>query len=155
MDLWRTGKPRPLDPTNYDDVVVPSDSFTFRKVWQGDREGSIDYTLYRKGGEVFRHDFSRQTLSADEWRYKAWFTTPTACYVIEKPVSGYVTTYANVGVYEKVTDRCCDGGTIINTKIPQTGDKSDLRMWMGLLGISAAWGVILLIFGLKQRQKRK
>jgi hypothetical protein len=40
------------DPTRFDSVAVPRDTFTFRKVWMGDTEKSIDFTLYKQGGEV-------------------------------------------------------------------------------------------------------
>ena len=111
------------DQTRFDSVAVPSDTFTFRKVWIGDTEKSIDFTLYKQDGEVYHHGFDKKIVNNREWRYNAWFSSPAACYVVEKPIPGYQTKYVNVGIYEHITDRCCDGGTIINKKIPKTGDE--------------------------------
>ncbi len=61
-----------------------------------------------------------------------------ACYVIEEPVEGYITRYENVGVYADITDRCCDGGTIVNKKIPKTGDSAPLALWAGMIALGAA-----------------
>ena len=122
----------------FDDVAVPSDSFTFKKIWEGDSENSIDFTLYKQGGEAYHHGFDKKIISKSEWQYNAWFSSPVACYVIEKPVEGYITRYKNVGVYAEITDRCCDGGTIINKKIPKTGDSSQLGLWMGMVLLGMA-----------------
>ena len=61
-----------------------------------------------------------------------------ACYVIEEPVEGYITRYENVGVYADITDRCCDGGTIVNKKIPKTGDSARLALRAGMIALGAA-----------------
>lgn len=39
--------------------------------------------------------------------------------------------YENVGVYASITDRCCDGGTIVNYRVPKTGDNANLMLWLG------------------------
>ena len=135
----------PADPTDYDDVAVPSDTFTFKKVWQGGAGDDIDFTLYRQGGSVYRHGFNRKTVSRTEWQYDAWFESPIACYVIEAPVAGYQTRYVNVGVYADVTDRCCNGGTIVNYRVPKTGDESQPVLW--LLCILAGGLMVLLACG--------
>ena len=137
---------KPVDPTKFDDVAVPSDSFTFRKVWMGDTEKSIDFTLYKADGTVYHHGFDKKVVNNREWRYNAWFSSPAACYVIEKPIPGYQTKYVNVGVYAHVTDRCCDGGTIINKKIPKTGDESNPVLWAGLTlaGIAGLTALVLV-----------
>ena len=142
-----TSTPAPvIDPAKFDDVAVPSDSFTFKKVWQGDSEKSIDFTLYRQDGTVYHHGFDKKVDSNREWRYNAWFSEPAACYVIEKPIPGYQTKYVNVGVYEHVTDRCCDGGTIINKKIPKTGDEANPVLWAGMMlaGIAGLTATIVV-----------
>ncbi len=125
-------------PPSFDDVAVPSDSFSFKKIWEGDNESSIDFTLYKQGGEVYHHAFNKKIISKSEWQYNAWFSSPVACYIIETPIEGYITRYKNVGVYAEITDRCCDGGIIINKKIPRTGDSFPLGLWivMVLLGLS-------------------
>ena len=51
--------------------------------------------------------------------------------MIEEPVEGYKTRYENVGVYAGITDRCCDGGTIVNYKVPKTGDDANPFLWVG------------------------
>ncbi len=59
--------------------------------------------------------------------------------------AGYKVRYENVGKYADVTDRCYNGGTIINYKVPKTGDTADLRLWLGcvLLGVSAGCGALV------------
>lgn len=144
----------PTDPTKFADVAVPSNTFTFKKVWQGDHEDSIDFTLYKADGSVYHHGFDKKVVSNREWRYNAWFSAPAACYVIEKPIPGYQTKYVNVGVYEHVTDRCCDGGTIINKKIPKTGDTADLALWAGLM-LAGIAGLTTLVLVKKRRKAEK
>ena len=113
-------------PGSFEAVAVPSGTFTFRKVWEGGGRDSIDFTLYKADDSVYRHGFDKRVISPTEWRYNAWFSEPAACYVVEKPVDGYRTRYENVGVYAHITDRCCDGGTIINYRVPKTGDEAPL-----------------------------
>ena len=57
---------------------------------------------------------------------------------------GYKTRYENVGVYAGITDRCCNGGTIINYKI-KTGDEANLVLWAGLalLGVAGIGAVLM------------
>ncbi|MBR6186048.1 MAG: LPXTG cell wall anchor domain-containing protein [Clostridia bacterium] len=40
-------------------------------------------------------------------------------------------TGTNEYVSAMITDRCCDGGTIINYKLPRTGDDANLTLWFG------------------------
>ena len=84
---------------------------------------------------MFHHGFDKKIVRKTEWRYNAYFSAPAACYVIEKPVPGYQIKYVNVGVYADVTDRCCDGGTIINKKVPKTGDAADFALWTGIIAL--------------------
>ena len=145
---------KPIDPTNFNDIAVPSDSFTFKKVWQGDVEKSIDFTLYKADGSVYHHGFDKKVVSKTEWRYNAYFSAPVACYVIEQPVPGYITKYVNVGVYENITDRCCNGGTIINKKIPKTGDTADFALWAGMALVGVI-GLTTTVILLKRRKAQK
>ena len=138
----------------FEDIAVPSDSFTFKKVWQGDSEKSIDFTLYKADGMVYHHGFDKKVVSDREWKYNAWFSSPAVCYVIEKPIPGYQTKYVNVGVYAHVTDRCCDGGTIINKKLPRTGDESNPALWAGLMLVGIA-GLTTLVLVKKRRKAEK
>ena len=149
-----TAKAKPIDHSNFNDVAVPSDTFTFKKVWQGDSEKSIDFTLYKADGTVYHHGFDKKVVNNREWRYNAWFSSPAACYVIEEPVEGYITRYENVGVYAGITDRCCDGGTIINKKIPKTGDRAPLALWAGMILLGTAGIGIALMMG-KRRKASK
>ncbi|MBR1408710.1 MAG: hypothetical protein IJ573_07445 [Clostridia bacterium] len=50
-----------------------------------------------------------------------------------------------------MTDRCYNGGTIINYKVPSTGDRTDLRLWIAVLLI--AFGGMCGIVGLAKRKK--
>ena len=119
------------EPGSFEDVAIPSDTFSFKKVWEGGSEKNIDFMLYKLGGIVYHHGFDKKIISATEWQYNAWFSEAVACYVIEKPVEGYKTRYENMGVYAGITDRCCDGGTIVNYKVPKAGDEADLTLWLG------------------------
>ena len=143
-----------IDYTKFDDVAVPTDTFTFKKVWQGDHEDSIDFTLYQADGSVYHHGFDKRVVSKTEWRYNAYFSAPATCYVIEKPVPGYQIKYVNVGVYADITDRCCDGGTIINKKIPKTGDAADFALWAGIIALGVV-GLTTTIILTKRKKAHK
>ena len=118
-------------PGTFEAVAQPGSTFSFKKVWQGGSEHSIDFTLYKADGSVYRHGVDKKAVSASEWQYSAWFNAPAACYVIEQPVPGYQTRYENVGIYAGITDRCCDGGTIVNYRVPRTGDEAPIWLWLG------------------------
>ena len=141
-------------PGSFEAVAVPSDTFTFKKVWEGDAENSIDFTLYKADGSVYHHGFDKKIVSRTQWQYNAWFSEPAACYVIEGPVEGYITRYENVGVYAGITDRCCDGGTIINKRIPRTGDSAPLLLWAGMILLGAAGIGTALIMGKRRKAGR-
>ena len=141
----------PYDRTGFDNVAVPSSSFSFKKVWEGGSEKSIDFTLYKLGDTVYHHGFDKREISKTEWQYNAWFNEPVACYVIEEPVKGYRTRYENVGVYAGITDRCCDGGTIVNYRVPQTGDEAPLMLWVGC----AAAGLALMALAVFAGKRKK
>ncbi|MGI6653008.1 MAG: Ig-like domain-containing protein [Christensenellales bacterium] len=132
-------------PGSFEDVAVPGDHFTFTKRWQGGTGKSIDWTLYDEMDYVAHKLFNKKVISPTEWRYDAWFSSPVCRYVVEKPVPGYKTRYENVGVYAGITDRCCNGGTIINYKIPKTGDEANLVLWAGLalLGVAGIGAVLM------------
>ncbi|MBR3016200.1 MAG: LPXTG cell wall anchor domain-containing protein [Clostridia bacterium] len=140
-----------LTRQRFEDVAVASDTFTFKTMWEGGCEKSIDFTLYKIDGSVYHHGFDKKVVSNREWRYNAWFSSPAACYVIEEPIPGYITKYVNVGVYAGITDRCYDGGTIINKKIPKTGDETPLLLWAGMLLVGAAGLTVALT--IRKRKK--
>ncbi len=135
----------PFDPTKFEDVAVPSASFTFKTEWKGSSEHDIEFTLYKLGGTVYRHGFDREPISRTEVRYSAWFPEEAACYVIAEPLQGYQIRYENTGVYAGITDRCRNGGTIVCYRIPKTGDDADLVLWVGCLlaGIAAVCFVLI------------
>ena len=70
-------------------------------------------------------------------------------------MTGYITEYQNVGVYAEVTDRCCDGGIILNRKIslPNTGDNSNIVVWIGVLTVTM--GAIAVICLKKKKSSGK
>ncbi|MGI6689095.1 MAG: Ig-like domain-containing protein [Christensenellales bacterium] len=139
-------------PGSFEDVTTPNDSFTFTKRWQGGTGKSIDWTLYDEMDRVAHKLFNKKVVSSTEWRYNAWFDRPVSRYVVEKPVSGYKTRYENVGVYAGITDRCCDGGAIINYKIPKTGDEANLALWAGLALLGVAGISAVLVTGRRRRK---
>lgn len=119
--------------------------FNFTKVWNGDEHGdSIDWTMYNADGTKRTKKFNKETVNDDIWRYEAYFTSSVAdCYVIEVPPEGYMVHYENVGAYSEVTDRCHIGGTIVNSKIPQTSDDTPLDLYFAAI-LLAALGLCLL-----------
>ena len=79
-------------------------------------------------------------ISETEWRYEAWFPSETEYYIVEDVPKGYKVRYENTGIHANVTDRCYNGGTIINYKVPKTGDNTLLPVWIILsaLGLAGA-----------------
>ena len=144
---WKNKETEPVDP-GYDF------KFTFTKTWQGDHEDSIDWVLYNPDGTVAHKKFNKKIVSENEWRYEAWFASGADYYIIETVPEGYKVRYENVGKYADITDRCCNGGTIINYKLPKTGDTANLRLWLGcvLLGVSAVCGA--LVFSRRKKVNR-
>ncbi|MBR1409180.1 MAG: LPXTG cell wall anchor domain-containing protein [Clostridia bacterium] len=117
--------------------------FTFTKIWQGEKADSITWTLYNADGAVVSKKFNKKVTDEYTWNYETWFRDDAGYYLIEEAPDGYAATYKNVGSYADVTDRCYSGGTIINTKIPKTGDTSRPLVWLALA--FAALGGIALI----------
>ena len=125
-----------------------------RKVWNGLRSDEarppITLTLYRNGVKM-----NIPTPAPDK---DGWYTFPgllmndngkAVVYTVkEEPVQGFVTTYINNGV--ESTDCAQNGGTIVNSKIPSTGDRSDLAFWMTML---AASGALLALTAVCRRKR--
>ena len=139
--------PPPSDP-GYDF------KFTFTKAWQGDHEGSIDWVLYHPDGTVAHKKFNKKIISENEWRYEAWFPTATDYYIVETVPEGYKVRYENIGAHAGETDRCYNGGTIINYKIPKTGDTAPFLLWLSCIGLGLA-AVSSGIFIGKRRKTRR
>ena len=139
----------------YKDAEEPvSSTFYFKKVWEGSAEKSIDFTLYSADGKVVHQGFDKRILTAKEWSYSAVFKDAGSCYVVEKPIPGFITRYVNVGEYAGITDRCCNGGTIINKRIPKTGDETPILLWAGMLLVGAA-GLTVALTVSKRRKAHK
>ena len=125
-----------------------------RIITKGSTEKSIDFTLYSADGKVVHQGFDKRIPNAKEWSYSAVFKDAGSCYIIEKPIPGYITRYVNVGEYAGITDRCCNGGTIINKRIPKTGDETPLLLWAGML-LTGAAGLTVALTVNKRRKAHK
>ena len=98
--------------------------------------------------------FNKKVVSDTEWHYEAWFASEKDYYIIETAPAGYKVRYENTGIHADVTDRCYNGGTIINYKIPKTGDNRTASiLWIGcvLLGLLGIGGAL---FTRKRRKGR-
>ncbi len=126
--------------------------FAFTKKWAGGREDSIDWVLYSADGTVVHKKFNKKTVSENEWYYEAWFQSDSELYLIETAPRGYQVRYENIGEHADVTDRCYNGGTIINYKVPVTGDGFKPILWIGcvLSGLALLGGTCLI---LKRKKK--
>ena len=102
--------------------------------------------LYNPDGTVRSKKFNRKIISDTEWLYEAWFTSPADLYVIEAVPRGYQVRYENIGADAGITDRCCNGGTIVNYTVPKTGDSSGLliSLALSLLGFGCLVGSFIL-----------
>ena len=128
--------------------------FTFTKIWQGALEDSIDWVLYKPDGTVAHKKFNKKVISETEWYYEAWFATDADYFILENVPEGYKVRYENVGAHAGETDRCYNGGTIINYKVPKTGDRANLWLWaiMALLGAGTVCSVA--VYSKRKKEKR-
>ena len=122
--------------------------FSFTKKWQGDAEDSINWTFYNPDGTERSKKFDKKIISETEWYYEGWFVSEADYYLVEKAPAGYKVRYENVGKHAGETDRCYNGGTIINYKVPKTGDDATPALWIAL----AALGIGGLSLLLKKRR---
>ena len=137
-------------PAPYDEL------FSFRKVWSGDYEDSINWVMYNANGTVRHKLFDKYVISDYEWHYEAYFQDDVSdCYVIEYPIEGYQAIYQNVGKYSDVTDRCHNGGTIINYKLPSTGDETPIANYTALIVISLLGACLLMVIYRRQLMGKK
>ena len=151
LGLTPTPTPTPTPAVTPLPTSTPYDQvFTFRKVWSGDYENSIDWVMYNADGSVRSKLFNKQEISQTEWLYTAYFQQEVDdCYIIEYVPEGYAVSYVNIGIYAHVTDRCHNGGTIINRKVPQTGDSQPVGIHLVCIAAASTTLVLLL------RRKRK
>ena len=136
---------------SFEDIAVPSDTFTFILTGDSESDKSFDFTLYLSDGTAYSHSFGKKKLSDTKWQYTASFEKPIACYIIVKPKSGYSIVYRNTGVYAGIPDRGCDGGTVIFKKIPKTGDRAPLLLWVGMILIGTAAAGMALTAGRRKK----
>ncbi|MBQ9944423.1 MAG: Cna B-type domain-containing protein, partial [Clostridia bacterium] len=127
--------------------------FRVQKVWEGLEEGEeipeITLTLYCNGEAM-----DKKTPKPDEDGWYVWYNLPivrngeTAKYsVMEEPVDGFTVTYGE----DKEATCAYNGDTIVNRKIPKTGDDSRIGLWLAVTAVSAA-GCILLMKKRKEAQ---
>ena len=121
--------------------------FSFSKKWEGGKEDSIDFVVYNADGTVRTKKFNKKIISDTEWLYEAWFTSPADLYIVETVPRGYRVRYENTGIYAGITDRCCDGGTIVNYTVPKTGDRSGLLISLALALLGFGCLVVSFILG--------
>ena len=125
---FKIRNPRVTPPDPYDYV------FTFTKRWAGTPGDSINWKSYTLDGKEARlKGFKKTVVSKNEWRYEKWFKAMPDYYIIEDVPAGYTVRYQNVGKYADVTDRCYNGGTIINYPVPKTGDDANPILWIGCI----------------------
>ncbi len=106
--------------------------------------------MYYPDGVQAHKLFNKKIVSETEWYYEAWFTSGEDYYLVEEVPEGYTVTYINVGDHMDVTDRCYNGGTIINTIVPRTGDSASPMVWLGMLALS-----LLGLTALKRERKHE
>ena len=105
----------------------------------------LRWTLYDRNGNVVDKKFRKKVISDTEWYYEAWFESDAGYYLVEKVPDGYQARYENTGANADVTDRCLNGGTIVNCTTPRTGDRANLPLWLGcVLAGAALLGLLLL-----------
>ena len=135
-------------------VNTLDEHFTFTKVWIGGNENEISWKFFSQEEKPLKQRFIKKKLSNTEWDYESAEKVNRGTYLIEDPVPGYVTQYENVGIYAKVTDRLYSCGKILNVKVPQTGDKENL--WVGIgLGALSLLGVTVLLRSSRKRRREK
>ncbi len=121
--------PQPSAPPRDDKNRV---YFSFTKEWVGEPGNpELDLLVYTPKGNAHPHRFNRTRQADGTWTYEAWFAEEKDYFVVEVPEQGYVVTYVNLPPYADVTDRCYDGGRIINRRIPATGDPDGLYLILG------------------------
>ncbi|MBQ7784543.1 MAG: Cna B-type domain-containing protein, partial [Clostridia bacterium] len=111
-------------------------SFKIRKIWKnmdGEKPPKIELKLYCNGVEL---DVPTPTPDRDGW-YK-YYNLPKyvdgelAVYtVVEVSLGGYATFYEDEN--GNLISHGVHGGTIINSKMPKTGDHTSLAAWMAML----------------------
>ncbi len=121
--------------------------FSVQKVWEGLGEGeekpAITLTLYCNGKKV-----DKPTPTPDKNGWYHYYNLPATVdgeaavyYVLEEELEGFATSYLSSG--EEV-NRAENGDTIVNRKIPQTGDNSHIGLWLAVTMAAAGAMIVLL-----------
>ena len=143
-----TAAPKPVRTSSWTDTAVYTE-ISFRVIWNGLKENEqppeIMLVLYRNG-KVYD---KRPRLDKYGWYHYYGLPESGDYCVYEEYVPGFSTSYSNTGIYADITDRAMDGGSIINTRVPKTGDTQPLGLW--LLGIVLSAG---LLTGIVSGRKR-
>nr|MBR4280555.1 Cna B-type domain-containing protein [Clostridia bacterium] len=127
-------------------------SFKIHKLWSGLEENEeipeITLILYCNGEVV-----DVPTPKPDSKGWYEYYNLPAnvngvpAVYtVVEEAIPGFTVTYKAAN--SEIVEEGVNGGEIINTKVPQTGDNASLGLWLALMGASAA-----LLTMLQRRRK--
>ena len=115
----------------------PKYPFTFTKVWQGEVNEAAQFTLYKKDGTVYKtYTGKDMTKKENTWTKTVYLREPADYYVQEGKLMGYQIKYENGDA--SVTDRCLNGGTILNAQIPHTGDSASITLYIALAGLCLA-----------------
>ena len=118
--------------------------FSVKKEWRGLDEGEVtpDITLILYcNGEVYSTVTPVPTVGG----WYIYEDLPVvvngvkAVYTVkEQPMDGFTTTYMNGGDNKAEVDCVHDGGVIVNSRIPHTGDDAPVMLWMLMMLLSAA-----------------
>ncbi|MBR5302662.1 MAG: Cna B-type domain-containing protein, partial [Clostridia bacterium] len=127
-------------------------SFQIRKIWNnmnGEEPPKIELKLYCNGVEM-----NKPTPKPDRNGWYKYYNLPKvvngqpAVYtVLEVPLSGFATFYEDENGIR--IEYGVNGGTIVNSKLPETGDSQSVAMWMLMLSISL--GSVLLMMKRKAK----
>ena len=135
-----------VDKTVHDQEEYPY-GFRFIKEWSGEPTGNVSFKLYQPDGTEIKDGYKKNIISLGKNTWEIEYeikSKPVGYYVIENISDGYFPTYLNIDKYKEFKDRIYDGGTIINTRIPTTGDNifRDMIFILAALGVS---GVLLFM----------
>ncbi len=125
-------------------------SFRVRKVWEGLAEGEkapdITLTLYCNGEKL-----NKRTPEPDANGWYVFKNLPIryngadAEYLVkEEPLPGYAVSYGEAVEGQEAPAYALNGGTIVNRKLPQTGDSAMPGLWLAMVLLSGAAVVVLI-----------
>ncbi|MBQ6951062.1 MAG: Cna B-type domain-containing protein, partial [Clostridia bacterium] len=106
----------------------------------------ITLTLYCNGEAL-----EKKTPTPNEDGWYIWHNLPltykgeAAEYtVVEEPLDGFTVSYGEAAEGEEEPTCARDYGTIVNRKIPRTGDESRIGLWIALSAVSACAFILLM-----------